>query len=121
MVRALERLALAAARRDLVATVPADVDERAQHPVLAADDHDRDVPRAAGEEGAGLRDGLHGPGVLPAAAEDPLLLEPVDVGVGVPGRGKREALIEPLAKVGRDVDGHAPASHVGTTAAKHCG
>ena len=105
MVRALERLALAAARRNLVATVPADVDESAQLSVAAADDEDRDVAGATREVGAGLGDGLGRAGVLPAPAEDALLLEPVDLGVGVPAGGKREALVELLAEIGRD-DGH---------------
>ena len=56
VVRALERLAPARALADDRAAVPADVEERAQHVLLVADEDDRDVADARRCEGAGLGD-----------------------------------------------------------------
>src|SRR5262249_25256297 len=108
----LEGLPLAAAGRDLVPTMPTDVDEAAEHARPVASDDDRDVARAARHECPRLRDRLDRPRVLPAAAEDTLLLQPVDLGVGVPRRRQRQAAVELLAEIGLDDDGHASALHV---------
>ncbi len=67
----------------------ADVQERAQLGVLAADHDDRDLSRLARKEGTRRGDLVGAPGVLPGSPEDPLALEPQDVRIGVPLEGNR--------------------------------
>src|SRR5207249_2045422 len=107
VVGTLERLPAALAGDDLRAPVAADVDERPQPVVAAADDHDRDAARAAGEELSRAR-GLSGaPCVLPRAVEDPLLLQPRERGLEVPGGGERDARRE---RPGDQLDVHRGAT-----------
>ena len=80
MVRALQRLAPAAAVRDRMPAVPADVDERAQFARAVAEHDDRRRAGVAREELPLLGDLTDVARVLPRAAEDPLLLLPVDAG-----------------------------------------
>ena len=94
VVRALQRLAAAAAARDRVRAVAADVDEAAQDALAVAGDDDRDVARLGRHERAGRRDLLRRAAVLPGAGEDALALERRDAGIGVPRRGQRPALLE---------------------------
>ena len=106
VVGALERLAPALALADERAAVAADVQERAQLGVLAADDDDRDPARVAGEERTRLGDLVGAAGVLPGSPEDPLALEPQDGRVGVPVEGDRAA----AAVAMRNLDGRPVAS-----------
>ena len=91
VVGALERLAPPGPADDRVAAVPADVDEGVQVAVAAAGDDDRDVAGGRGEVRAALGHLAGVVGVLPRATEDPFLLEPEDLCVGVPrpGEGRR--------------------------------
>ena len=70
------------------------VHEPAEDTVRSADDGDRDMPDLRGEVRPRLLDPLHGAGVHPGALENPLALEHVDVGVGVPARRQRPAVLE---------------------------
>ena len=79
----------------------ADVQQRVQLAVAVARDDDRDVADAAREEVARLRSVLDGAGVLPAVPEDPLLLPPQQLGVGVPAPRQR-ALRSPGGQTGHD-------------------
>src|SRR5207237_6943371 len=63
--------------------VAADVDEAAQDAVAIARDDDRRAAHVAGEV-ARLRELPRVPDVLPRRAEDPLSLEPQDLGIRVP-------------------------------------
>src|SRR3954452_9963597 len=65
------------------------VEEPAQHAVACARDQDRLAACAPGEEGSAPVQLAEVADVLPAAAEDPLLLAAQDLGVDVPGVGKR--------------------------------
>ena len=94
MVRALQRLAASAALGDLVTAMPADVDERAELTVATVHDDDRHVANPAGEERSRLGHLRSDTGVLPGAAEDSLVLEPQDVGVGIPRRGQGQLPLE---------------------------
>ena len=88
VVGALERRSPPGAFADDRASVPADVEERAELVLLVADEHHGDVSHARRTERAGLRDLVRPAGVLPEAAEDPLLLEPEGGGIDVPAPGK---------------------------------
>ena len=112
MVRALEGRTVAAPLRDERAAVAADVQQRVQLAGAVAGDHDRHVADAAGEEVAGLRGMLGGASVLPAAAEDPLLLPSQQLRVGVPAPRKR-ALRCPGGQIPRD---YRRRRHLGTFA-----
>ena len=78
VVRALQRLAASGALAEREAAVAADVDERAERLVAAADEDDGHVARAGGRERSRLGEIARVPDVLPAAAEDQPLLEPRD-------------------------------------------
>ena len=68
--------------------MPADVHEAAQLSLVVAQDDDRHVACPRGDIRARLRHLVTARDVLPPAAEDPLLLEPQDRRVRVPGRGQ---------------------------------
>ena len=97
VVRALERGARAAALEHVVAAMAAHVHECAQDAVLAAHDGERHGAGLRGDVRAGLGDLVGGAGVLPAAAEDQLLLDVERGGVGVPACGERAPLVEAVA------------------------
>ena len=84
VVRALDRLAPGVAVAEHVAPVAADVDEAAQLAVAAAGEEDREHAGPRRGQLPGLRDLVEARGVLPRAAEQPLLLETEDRGVRVP-------------------------------------
>src|SRR5581483_7500087 len=88
VVRALQRLARPFSLGDDGAAMAADVEERAEDAVAVARDDDRRAAGAGCEE-AGLRELPEVAGVLPRAAEDPLLLAPQDLRVRVPAIRKR--------------------------------
>ena len=88
VVGALQRRARPLAVEDRVAAVAADVDERAQLAVAAADDHERHRAGVDAQEAAGLGDLVGAAGVVPAAPEDQLLLAREQLRVGVPARGE---------------------------------
>ena len=100
VVRALQRLAPAGAVAEQVAAMPADVDERAQRVVAAADEDDRDVAGPGRDERPRLGQLPGVPGVLPGAPEDPLLLEAGHRRVDVPVPGDRAAAGVAVAMVG---------------------
>ena len=84
VVRALDRLAPVVGVAEHVAPVAADVDEAAQLAVAAAGEEDREHAGPRRGQLPGLRDLVEARGVLPRAAEQPLLLEAEDRGVRVP-------------------------------------
>ena len=96
VVRALQRLTPAAAVRYRMPAVPADVDERAQFARAVAEHDDRRRAGVAREELPLLGDLTDVARVLPRAAEDPLLLLPMDGRVRVPRRWERQAGAELL-------------------------
>ena len=75
VVRALQRRALAAALADHRASMPADVEEGAQHSLAVAHEDHRHVAHARRPEGSRLGELARVPDVLPRAPEDPLPLE----------------------------------------------
>ena len=100
VIRALQRLAAAAAARDRRRAMAADVDEAAEDALSIARDDDRDVPGLGRHERAGGRDLLRGAAVLPGAGEDALPLERRDDGVGVPRCRQRPAFCERVLERG---------------------
>ena len=89
MIRALQGLAPSFAFGDDEPSVPADVDERAQHVVTRArDDHGR-RSCAAREVRAGLRQPAAVADVLPRRPNDELLLAAEDLRIRVPAVGER--------------------------------
>jgi hypothetical protein len=89
VVAALQHGALALAVRDRTGAVAADVRERAQLAVIAADDEERLVGDLRGEVAARLRDLLRAPDELPGLGEDRPLLGLEHRGVEVPARRQR--------------------------------
>ncbi len=84
VVRALDRLPPVVALAERMPAVPADVDEPAQLAVAGAREDDRQCSRVGGGQLAGRGDLIEACCVLPAAREDPLLLDTQHRRVGVP-------------------------------------
>src|SRR5258705_1010780 len=93
VIRALQHLAVAGSAHDLVAPMPADIDEAAQA-VLVADDHDRHIAHCRGEVVADPGDLFAAPGVLPGPPEDAIPLLRGDGGIRVPGGWERCATLD---------------------------
>ncbi len=91
VVGALQRLAPADTVAEQVAAVPADVHERAERVVAAADEDDRDVAGPGRDERPRFGQVPGVADVLPGAPEDPLLLESGHRRVDVPVPGDRAA------------------------------
>ena len=84
VVGALDRLAPGVAVAERMASVPADVDEPAQLAVAGTREDDGERAGQGRGQLAGLGELVEARGVLPAAREDPLLLDAQHRRVGVP-------------------------------------
>src|SRR5262249_47643456 len=75
-------------------SVPADVEEGPQVPLLVPEDQDRLAGDGGGDERARLAELLDAGRRLPGAAEDRLALGSIDFRIGVPGAGNSPRLLE---------------------------
>ena len=113
VVRALQRRAAPGAVEHVVAAVAADVDERAERPVAAADDRERDRARAARCNEPGAATWSARPAYCQLRRKIELRSRASVSGVGVPAGGEGVACVEAAAtgsSSGSCSDGHPPSS-----------